>query len=187
MKLYIPAFVMTLALLGGCATSSQHPSGRVADVTEARVTVTAIDLPNRLVTLKDDAGEEIVTEVAPAITGLDQLKVGDQVIVSYTKAVAWKVRPAGQQATAFAAEATKSGPKSGDKALGSIGTSVAMTATIAAIDQSNGTVTLDWTDGGSDTIKVRDPSNLKKVKIGEVVDILYSEAVAVALRPAGSK
>jgi hypothetical protein len=101
--------------------------------------------------------------------------------------LAWQVRAPGQDAPAFSADATAAGTKPGDKVKGSVGGSVTMSATIAAIDTSAGTVTLKWQDGTSDTIKARDPANLKKVKVGDVVDIVYSEAVAVAVRPAGSK
>jgi hypothetical protein len=175
---------MVLVWLAGCTTTSQQPSGRIADVTEARATVTAIDLPRRLVTLKEETGEEFVAEVAPAVANLNEVKVGDQIVVSYTKSVAWQVRPAGQDAPAFSAEPATTSSASGDKLKGSVGGSVSLTATIAAIDTAQGTVTLKWEDGNSDTIKARDPANLKKVRVGDVVDIVYSEAIAVAVRPA---
>jgi len=56
MSPHIFAVVMMLALLAGCATS-QKPSGRVEDVVEARLMVTAIDLSQRVVTLKDEYGK----------------------------------------------------------------------------------------------------------------------------------
>jgi Cu/Ag efflux protein CusF len=186
MKSHLCAAIMTAAVLTGCATSSsqQPPSGRMEDITEARATVTAIDRQEKLVTLKDESGKEFVADTSQAVANLDQVQVGDQVVISYSKALAWKVRPTGQTATAFSADATASTAKPGDKVTGSVGESVSMTATIKAIDPAAGTVTLDWGDGTSDTIKARDPANLKKVKVGDVVDILYSEALAVSLRPA---
>ena len=54
MRLQLFAAVMTLALFAGCAT--EKPSGRMQDVIEARATVTAIDRPHRLVTLRDESG-----------------------------------------------------------------------------------------------------------------------------------
>ena len=181
------AIVMTLVALAGCATSSQPPAGRLEDVTEARVTVSAIDPAQRLVTLKDESGKQIVAEVAQSVQNLEKVKVGDQVIVSYTKMLAWQVRPAGQAASGFSAQPTATAAKPGDQIKGSVSGSVQMTATITAIDLANGTVTLKGPDGNSETIKARDPANLKKVKVGDLVDITYTEAVAVAVRPANAK
>jgi Cu/Ag efflux protein CusF len=184
MKPQLLAIAATLAFLFGCATT---PSGRVEDVIEAKATVKAIDPQQRLVTLKDETGDEFVAEVADAVEGLDKVQVGDQVVVSYSAAVAWKVRPKGQEASAFSADAVASPVKSGDQVAASISESGSITGTISAIDQTKGTVTLAWPDGTSDTIKARDPANLKKVKVGDVVDILYSEALAVSLRPVSAK
>jgi hypothetical protein len=59
-----------------------------------------------------------------------------------------------------------------------------MTATIDAIDLGNGTVTLKGPEGNSRTFKARDPKNLQRVQVGDLVDITYTEALAVRVRPA---
>ena len=187
MKTQTSALILVaLAWLSGCATSSQPPSGRMADVTEARATVAAMDREHRILTLQDEAGAQFVAEVPPNVPNLDQVQVGDQIVISYTKALAWQVRAKGQQQPAFSAEPAAAS-QSADKLKSSVGQSMVMTGKIAAIDTGKGTVTLAWPDGTSDTIKARDPANLKKVKVGDIVDINYSEAVAVALRPAAPK
>jgi len=181
MKLGIFAIAATVALLAGCAT--QKPSGRMQDVVEARATVTAIDMPQRLVTLKDEKGEVFTVEVPDSVKNLSQVKVGDEVIASYTEALAWQVKPAGQGAPGVSAGDDVTTAKPGDKPAATVGRSVTMTATITAIDLANGTVTLTGPGGNSQTIKARDPANLRKVQVGDLVDITYSEAVAVAVRP----
>jgi len=35
--------------------------------------------------------------------------------------------------------------------------------------------------------KARDPAKLKKVQVGDLVDITYSEALAIAVRPVNKK
>jgi len=175
------AVVMTLALLGGCAT--QKPSGRMEDVIESQATVTAIDLPQRLVTLKGDQGEQIVVEVSDQVTRLNEVNVGDKVVVSYTQAVAWQVKPADKGAPGVSAEESITRTPPGDKPGGTVGRKVTLTTTITGIDLANGTVTLTGPGGTSQTIKARDPANLKKVKVGDLVDIVYSEAVAISVRP----
>ena len=182
MKLPIFAVVITLALLSGCAT--QKPSGRMEDVAEAKATVTAIDLPQRVVTLKDEKGRDIVVEVPESIKNLDQVKVGDELSVTYTEALAWQVKPAGQGAPGVSADAGITTAKPGERPGGTAGRTLTLTATITAIDLANGTVTLTGPGGGSQVIKARDPANLKKVQVGDLVDITYTEAVAIAVREA---
>ncbi len=186
MRPYIFAAVITLALLAGCATP-QKPAGRMEDVVEARLIVTAIDLSQRLVTLKDEYGKEIVVEAGDAVKNLAQVRVGDEVVISYTEALAWQVKPAGKGTPGVSAEEGITAAKPGDKPAGTAGRSVMLTVTITAIDLTNGTVTLTGPEGNSRTIKARDPANLKKVQVGDLVDITYSEALAVAVRPVNKK
>jgi hypothetical protein len=56
-----------------------------------------------------------------------------------------------------------------------------MVATIAGIDKAAGTVTLQGPTGKTTTIKARDPRNLDRVTVGDLVEITYTEAVAVSV------
>ena len=93
----IIAVIITLALFAGCA-ATKKPAGRMEDVTESRATVTAVDLQRRLLTLKDSGGGKVVVEAGPEVRNFDQIKVGDEVVTSYTQAVAWQVKRAGEGA-----------------------------------------------------------------------------------------
>ena len=181
MKALLFAQVTAIALLAACA--NQKPSGHLENTIQARATVTAIDLQQREVTLKDEKGQEVVVEVADEVTNLDQVKVGDQVLASYTEALAWQVKPAGQGGPSVSADTGVTTSKPGSKPGATVGRTINLTATITAIDLANGTVTLTGPGGQSQTIKARDPANLKKVKVGDLVDITYTEAVAVSVKP----
>jgi Cu/Ag efflux protein CusF len=185
MRPHIFAVVMTLALLGGCAT--QKPAGRMENVTEARLLVTAIDVPQRRITLKDQDGKETIVTAGEQVKNLEQVSVGDEVVVSYTEALAWQVKPAGQGAPGISADEGVTSAKPGEKPARSAGRSVMLTATITEIDLTNGTVTLTGPEGNPLTFKARDPANLKKVQVGDLVDITYSEALAIAVRPVNKK
>ncbi len=65
-----------------------------------------------------------------------------------------------------------------------MGQRVTFTATIEAIDLAKGTVTLKGPQGNSQTIKARNPANLKKVKVGDLVDITYTELLALKVEEA---
>jgi hypothetical protein len=186
MRVRIGCAMLMAVLAAGCA-ATQKPSGRVEDGIQSRATVTEVDLPARLVTLKDDRGQEIVVEVPDRVKSLDQVKAGDEVIVSYTTAVAWQVRRASDAAPGVSEQTTFNTEKAGEKPAGTVGRSVTLTTTITAIDLANDTVTLSGPEGRSRTIKVREPADLRKVQVGDLVDITYSEAVAIAVRQVAKK
>jgi hypothetical protein len=181
------AIVISAALLGACASSEKpaKPSGRMEGVTQSRATVTGVDREYRRVALRDANGEEFNVDVPEAVKNFDQIQAGDEVLVSYTEAVAWQVKPAGQGAPGVSTEAQAATAQPGDKPSATAGRSVTVTATISAIDAAQGTVTITGPGGDARTIKARDPANLQKVQVGDLVDITYSEAVAVDVRPAG--
>jgi len=177
--------LMILAVLAGCAT--QKPSGRMEDVIESRATVTAIDPSQRLVQLRDENGQEILLAGSDRVKRLNEIKVGDQVAVSYTEALAWQVKPASKGAAGVSTQDSVTKAKSSESPGGTVGRTTTLTATITAIDLASGTVTLTGPGGNAQTIKARDPANLKKVQVGDLVDIVYSEAVAIAVRPLDKK
>jgi hypothetical protein len=185
MRLRIIGVMMTMAL-AGCAASPK-PAGRLEDGIQSRATVTEVDLPKRLATLTDDQGQEIVVEVPDTVQDLEKVKAGDEVVVSYTTALAWQVKRAGDGAPGVSQQAGFTTTPPGDKPGATVGRSVTMTATITAIHLSNGTVTLTGPEGRSRTIKVREPADLRKVQVGDLVDITYSEAVAIAVWPVAKK
>jgi Cu/Ag efflux protein CusF len=185
MRFKLFAVVMAVTMFAGCA--NQMPSGKMENVVEARATVTAIDPSQREITLKDAKGSTVVFDVSEDVKNLDQIRVGDEVVASYTEALAWQVKPAGTGAPGVSEDTSLTAAKPGDRPGGKVGRTVTLTATITGIDLANGTVTLTGPGGKSKTIKARDPSNLKKVKVGDLVDIAYTEALAVSVQPVANK
>ncbi len=167
------------------ALADQHKpaAGGFSQSVETQATVTAIDLKTRMVTLKGPDGNETTIYVDERARNLPQVKVGDVVKVAYLQAVAWKVNKS-NKAAPTEAETAEVRAKPGEKPGGAAGQRITFTATIEAIDLANGTVTLKGPQGNSRTIKARNPANLKKVKVGELVDITYTEAVAIKVEPA---
>ena len=57
-----------------------------------------------------------------------------------------------------------------------------VTATLEAIDRATPAVTLRGPGEGTRTLKVRDPKKLDEVNVDDLVEIHYTQAVAVAVR-----
>jgi hypothetical protein len=84
------------AVAGGRASADQAPGAGVAAGVQATVTVTAIDLPNRMVVLQGPAGNLYQVKAGPKIK-LEKLKVGDHLLATYVEAVAIKLEKAAKK------------------------------------------------------------------------------------------
>ena len=77
------------------------------------------------------------------------------------------------------------GSKPGDNPAGAMARQVSVTATVTAVNKQAPSVTIKGPAGRTETVKVQDPKNLANVKAGDLVEITYTQALAVALdRPA---
>ena len=179
--------VASLALLAGCASGGKpadgKPGGREQTLVEMRAVVIGVDQKHRLLALESDDGGRVVLPVAEAFRDFERARVGDQVVVSYTEAIAWQVKPADNGAPGVSTRETLSNPRPGEAPGGTIERALTITATISAFDAARGTVTLTGPQGRSQTFKVHRPADLEKLRVGDLVDITYSEALAVGVRP----
>ena len=101
--------VPTGAAVAGRADASQPPGGAAVASIQASVTITSIDMPNRIVTFKGPGGNLYQVKAGPKVQ-LDRAKVGDQFLATYVESVAVSVEKA-KKAPAKKAPAKKDAPK----------------------------------------------------------------------------
>jgi hypothetical protein len=184
MRTYAWGLVVLTGLLPGCATLEDKPSGVISrNMIEVQATVAAIDMPTRMVTLQNSQGGVMVVEAGDEVRNLSQVRVGDVVKITYTEALAWQVKSASQGTPGVVENTVAARAGLGNTPAGRVGTSVTLTTTITGIDATQGTVTLTTREGTARTIKVANPDNLKRVRVGDLVEITYSEALAVTVTP----
>jgi hypothetical protein len=144
--------------------------------------VQAIDLKNRVVTIKDKDGNVADIFVSEKVKNLPQVKVGDQLAVKYYESIFVQLAKPGASPTVVDTEVTKSA-KPGEKPAGIKANFVTVVATIVAIDPQKNFVTLKGPEGRKVNVKVNDPKNLKNVKVGDQVEITYTQALAISVSP----
>lgn len=174
-----------LVLLGACASQPAPVSHSDVSVTEA--TVTAVDVSQRRVTLKERDGSESTVTVDEVVKNLDQVEVGDVLRITQTQTVAWQIRKTGEASPDVSVQDSATTAKPGEKPAMQKGRTVNVTATITAIDPEKSTVTLRGPEGNLQTVKAANPDNLKKVAVGDLVDISYTESIAIAVVPVKKK
>ncbi len=191
--------VFVVAVLFGFSLSGVVFAGEQAPATEkplsvkkekvvtATATVEAIDLQKRVVTLKGPKGDVFDVTVSEQARNLPQVKVGDLVKVKYHESLALRLVKPGEGAAGVQETETLERAKEGEKPGGMAGRQVTLTATITAINMKTHEVTLKGPGGKTVTVEAEHPENLKKVKVGDEIEITYTEALAISVEKAKKK
>ena len=161
------------------------PKVQEAAVVTVRGTVEAIDTEKQTVTLKGPKRTLTVHVRDPK--KLEAIKVGDPVVAKYYEALAFEVKKPGAATPGTTAQQGVATSKPGETPAGAIGQQVTVTVTIVAIDKKADTATIKGPDGTTETVKARDPKNLEAVKVGDLVEITYTRALAIALDKSAMK
>jgi ribosomal 50S subunit-recycling heat shock protein len=184
----IASFVLAAATgLMAAETKSGPTTVKRERVVTVTATVEAIDVAKRLVTLKGPKGNVITVTVGERVKNLPQVQVGDQVVVKYYEALAFRVLKPGEATPSASATGATATAQPGQKPAGVEAREVTVTVTIEALDRKASTVTFKGPEGNSVTVKAQDPKNLEKVKVGDQVEVTYTEALAISVEKAKKK
>jgi hypothetical protein len=142
-------------------------------------TVEAIEASSRTLTLKKADGSYLTTVAGPDIARFAEVKVGDKVNVRYYENVVIRVKRPGESDVVSTAGTTTGA----EQVLpgGTRAKQVTITATITAIDPVAPSITFTGPHGWKYSSKVQDTEALAKVKVGDKVDIVWTEAMIVSV------
>jgi len=190
------AGALMLAALAGCSTSkgpepkapsTVTTSSREGDqiqrtaTTTAQAKVVAVDQQERLVTLRGSDGHQFTIRAGDEVRNLAQVHKGDMVNVAYHEAIAVRLMKPGTAKPGIVEAEGADRAAVGAKPAAAGARTVQITATVTRVDRANQEVTLRGPRGRSVDVKVQDPANMEKVKKGDLVEVTYSEAVAVSV------
>jgi hypothetical protein len=146
-----------------------------------------IDLSKRLVTLRTADGKETTLRVGDDVKNLPQVRKGDEVTVGYLEAVAIQVKKPGEGELGAVATEGLERAKLGEKPGGVAARSLVITAKIVEIDRAGQKVTLEGKEGERVTIDVRNPEHFDAIALGDLVEITYTESMAISVESAKKK
>lgn len=173
-------------LCAACAAPPPQPVSRDTLV-QKTATVESINLPSRLVTLRGEEGGGFTVVVDPAVRNLDQVKEGDKVVVSFYESLGAQVRKPGEGVKGVETEVATARAPEGSRPGAGAGVTVRTTVTIEAVDTSFNTVTFTRSDGVRRIVAIETPEGrafIRGLRKGDQVEITYTEAVAMEVRPA---
>ena len=177
-------FALTTLLTVSPALAFAQATPKPVQVTHTEVgtaTIVAIDQAKRSVTLRYPNGDEDTFTVGPEVKRFAELKKGDTIKATYTESVVFEVRKPGAPAPA-ASEAVMAGRSKGAPG-GTVAAIQTATVTVKAVDASTGSITVTTADGHTMRRIVENKKNLDGVKVGDKIDITYSQAVLVNAEP----
>jgi hypothetical protein len=179
--------------LGADEKAPVFGGGHLARKDALLVTITAkveaIDKAKREMTLKGPLGNEETFVVDKRVKRFDEIKVGDNVQADYYVSIAAELRkptPEEEKEPLTVVEAGAKAPGDKSPAAGGLRHFKAVT-TIEGLDRPTQTVTVKGPMGRYHTVRVADPANLTKMRIGENIVVTYTEALAVSVEKVAKK
>lgn len=142
-------------------------------------TVEAIEASTRSLTLKKADGTYVTTTAGPDIKRFDEIKIGDKVTAKYYDTLVLRLKQPGESDVASIATGTTGSGQAlpgGTKAR-----QTTITATISGIDPDAPSITFTGPNGWKYTSRVEDKAALAKVKVGDKVDITWTDALLVSI------
>ena len=166
---------------GDKAPVTDKPSMSTSETVILTAMVEAINQETREVTLRGPEGNSVSFVASEEARNLGQVQVGDIVMAEYVQSMSIEVfandgvEPgAGEIAAAGRSE---EGAMPGMAAIDT----VVVTATVEEINIEANTFKLKGPSGEIKEYEARNPENLKKAEVGDLVVITYTEAVAITV------
>jgi len=160
-------------------SAQQHvPRASAGEVVTTTAKVVSVDVASREVVLEGSNGGKRTIRAGPDVRNLSQLKPGDVVKATYTQAVAIELKKgSGKGRSADVVEgATRS--KEGEKPGGVLERRVTLVGTVEKVDGANRLVSVMGPGGNVVEVEVAKPT-LEMVKVGDEVELVYTEALAI--------
>jgi hypothetical protein len=162
-----------LVLSASLAAQTKTLTGPTQTVTGS---VEAIEKSSRQIYLKKPDGTTEVVYVPQEVKRFDTLKIGDKITARYYENVVLRVQPPGSKPVNEDSRAVTPAGTGGTAAR-----QRTITATISAIDPKVPSISFTGPKGWNYSTRVEDKAALAKVKVGDKVDITWTEAMLVSI------
>jgi hypothetical protein len=143
-------------------------------------TVESIEAGTRTMTVKGPDGNYHTFTVPEDVKRFSAIKVGDKITATYYENIVLRVKHPGEKAVDTDKAAMT--PAAGAKPGGTVATQRTITATITDIDMKIPSITFTGPNNWKYSSKVADKKALAGVKVGDKVDITWTEAVMISVQ-----
>ena len=174
-------FAVSAVWAGEEEAMMERPSMSASQSMTVSAVVEAIDHETRIVTVRKADGEELTFTASEEARNLGQVSVGDTLIAEYVESIDIQVFANNGMEPEAAAAAAVARTKEGDMPGFAAMEQTVITATVEDINIEANTFKLKGPDGSVNEYTARNPQNLKRSKVGDLVVITRTDAVAVVV------
>ncbi len=184
MKPFAAFALAALALLVGALAFAQVKT-ITGESTVKTATIEAINYGTRELTLKGEDGNYLVITASDEVKRFKELKVGDVITARYYENITIRLKQPGEKDvdTKAAADTRAGGVRPG----GTSAEQRTITATITQLDPKIPSITFKGPNNWTYSSRVEDKKAIEKVKVGDKVDITWTQAVLIDAGPAPKK
>lgn len=169
------------------AVNPQGDAATALTISKVTATVEAIDRATRVVTIVGPEGESAIVQVGEEVRNLDQVQVGDKVMVEYYEGLVAEIVTGGASPKEVSVTDAVVRAEPGQRPAGAAGAAVTTTVVIESVDPVRNVVRFTGPLGKTRTVNVMKPefrAMLKNLKPGDQVALTYFEALAINVQPA---
>jgi hypothetical protein len=179
--LFALLFAVSAAWAGDNEGTMAKPSFSASQSTMVSAVVEAIDHETRVVTVRKADGEEITFTASSDARNLDQVTVGDILVAEYVETISVEVlENEGFEPEVIEAEAMARTEKGEMPGVAAMAAKVVI-STVEEINLEANTFKLKGPDGEVNEYVARNPENLKRSAVGDLVVITVTEAIAITV------
>ncbi len=164
-------------------TAAQAPkvmdAAGASDLTTITANIEAVDHKHRTVTLKGPMGRSETLKVGPMVKNFAQVKAGDELVVKYAEAVSVKLEKGAVTRSASMTTMEPVTAPAGSKPGLAAERQTVIVAKVVDLDPKRQEVLLQGPNNGYAEVKVKDPAVFSDVKVGDHVQVTYTEAVVI--------
>jgi len=182
MKQFVVGVMATAVLVSMASTAMAQTKTFNVQMRVETGTVESIEAASRTITLKKPDGTVVTVVAGPDVKRFEEVKVGDKVTARYYENVVLRLKQPGEPDVDTAAKSTT--PSQQVLPGGTKAKQRTITATITAIDMNAPSISFTGPNGWKYSSPVEQKERLAKVKVGDKVDIVWTEALLVSLERA---
>jgi hypothetical protein len=176
------ALAAALLLLAASHGNAQSKT-LVGNVVTSTVTIVAVEQSSRTLTVRTEKGTYETIQAPPEVKRFSELKVGDKITARYYENVVVRLKKPDEPAVDVEEAAAVRGTGASPAAAGAVQRT--MTVTITAKDPATSAVTVNGPNGYAYSRKVADKKTFDSLKVGDRLDMTWTDALLLAVEPAG--
>ncbi|MEQ1802249.1 MAG: hypothetical protein ABL989_10030 [Gammaproteobacteria bacterium] len=168
----------------GAVLASEPGRAAAMRTIEISAQVISIDKATRTLTLKGDRGNMVDVVAGEEVRNFDQIRVGDAVVARYAEALTLELKKTRVAAGEPVVSEAMGRANPGERPAVAGTRTITAIADVVAVDPVNSTISLKGPKGNVIALDVRNPDQFKVVKVGDQVEVTYTEALALSVEAA---